>query len=152
MYVNCLRIVILVSVRSWIWKCSLCEIVCILFLCVCVCWLWSVLCELSGSSRAVCTTSLSSLNFNCVLQWDCQQANATTTYTVQTKTQGWVCLSLSVLTILTDLIDQYLALWNAILLWPYFLELVTHCFTEWKIHTLMYDVLFFCVIFVLCVI
>ncbi|XP_029616201.1 uncharacterized protein si:dkeyp-75h12.7 isoform X2 [Salmo trutta] len=44
--------------------------------------------HITGSSRAVCTSSLSSLNFNCVLQWDCPQANATTTYTVQTKTQG----------------------------------------------------------------
>ncbi|XP_029522496.1 uncharacterized protein LOC115133423 [Oncorhynchus nerka] len=44
--------------------------------------------HVTGSSRDVCTTRLYSLNFNCVLQWDCPQANATTTYTVQTKTQG----------------------------------------------------------------
>ncbi|XP_034146553.1 uncharacterized protein si:dkeyp-75h12.7 [Esox lucius] len=44
---------------------------------------------ITGSSGAGCTTSLTSLDLGCLLQWDCPKANAnTTTYTVQTMTQG----------------------------------------------------------------
>ncbi|CAB1345377.1 unnamed protein product [Coregonus sp. 'balchen'] len=42
-----------------------------------------------GSSGTFCNTSVASLDLGCLLQWDCPQANTnTTTYTVQTKTQG----------------------------------------------------------------
>ncbi|XP_029531932.1 uncharacterized protein si:dkeyp-75h12.7 [Oncorhynchus nerka] len=44
---------------------------------------------ITGSSGTFCTTSVASLDLGCLLRWDCPQANAnTTTYTVQTKTQG----------------------------------------------------------------
>ncbi|KAL0970162.1 hypothetical protein UPYG_G00238240 [Umbra pygmaea] len=50
-------------------------------LCVCV--------VITGSSGVGCTTTVSSLDLGCLLQWDCPQANNnTTTYTVQAMTQG----------------------------------------------------------------